>query len=162
MLLWEEYNKPFQEFRIMNAEFLLFPLAIKAGTEKLKKIWKWDSLINLQCNASLSQNCSEITLQGFYYCLPKESCLCWNFLGQDWQHLCTRAHTHTHTHSVCVCVCVNNYLPYNHNMKSQSYLTDGHLTSVMTVVSIDVSVETEFTLRATLNYEGKARTISPH
>jgi len=57
-------------------------------------------LINLQCKAILSQNCSETTLQGFYYCLPKESCLCWNFLGQDWQHLSVRA---------CVCVCVNNY-----------------------------------------------------
>jgi len=33
-------------------------------------------LINLQRNTSLSQNWSETTLQRFYYCLPKESCLC--------------------------------------------------------------------------------------
>jgi hypothetical protein len=32
----------FQQFRIMNAEFLLFPLALKVDTEKLQKTWKWD------------------------------------------------------------------------------------------------------------------------
>jgi len=26
----------------MNAEFLLFPLALKADTEKFQKTWKWD------------------------------------------------------------------------------------------------------------------------
>jgi len=37
MLLSEEFHKPFWQLRITNAEFLLFPLDLKADIEKLQK-----------------------------------------------------------------------------------------------------------------------------
>jgi hypothetical protein len=99
-------------------------------------------LINLQCNTSLSHK-DFITA-----CQRKVAWaeIFWVKIGST---------------CVCVCVCEQLFCLTIITWKA-SRLTDGHLTSVMTVVSIDVPIQTEFTVRAKLNCDGKARTIFPH
>ena len=86
LLLWEELNKQFQDFKIMDAEFL-FDLTLKADIEKAPENLKM-GLINAQCNTDLCQKHSETKLQTFYYYLPKESSLYWDPPGQHRQHFC--------------------------------------------------------------------------
>ena len=92
----------------------------------------WAALPASQCAPGLSQNFSETTTQGFYYCLPKESCLCWNFLGQDWQHL-----------GACEQLFCLTIITWKASVVWQ--MDTWH---VMTIVSIDVSVQTECTVTA--------------
>jgi hypothetical protein len=71
ILLREELDERFQNFKIMEPEFMLFAFPLKADIEKAPENLQME-LINLQCNINLNLKFSETKLQDFYSYLPKE------------------------------------------------------------------------------------------
>jgi hypothetical protein len=70
-LLREEFDEQFQDFKIMEPEFMLFAFPLKADIEKASENLQME-LINLQCDTNLNLKFSETKLQDFYSFLPKE------------------------------------------------------------------------------------------
>jgi hypothetical protein len=70
-LLREELDERFQDFKIMEPEFMLFAFPLKADIEKATENFQME-LINLQCDTNLNQTFSETKLQYFYPYLPKD------------------------------------------------------------------------------------------
>jgi hypothetical protein len=54
-LLREELDERFQDFKIMEPEFMLFAFPFKAGIEKAPENLQME-LINLQCDTNLNQS----------------------------------------------------------------------------------------------------------
>jgi hypothetical protein len=69
-LLREELDERFQDFKIMEPEFMLFAFPFKADIEKAPENLQME-LINLQCDTNLNKKFSETKLQDFYSYLPK-------------------------------------------------------------------------------------------
>jgi hypothetical protein len=69
-LLREELDERFQDFKIMEPEFMLFAFPFKADIKKGPENLQME-LINLQCDTNLNQKFSETKLQDFYSYLPK-------------------------------------------------------------------------------------------
>jgi hypothetical protein len=70
-LLREEFGERFQDFKIIETEFLLFVLPLKANIENAPENLQME-LINLQCDINLTHKFSETYLQNIYSYLPKE------------------------------------------------------------------------------------------
>jgi hypothetical protein len=70
-LLREELNEQFQDFKIMEPEFMLFAFPLKADIEMAPEYLQME-LINLQCGTNLNLKFSETQLQDFYSYFPKE------------------------------------------------------------------------------------------
>jgi hypothetical protein len=69
-LLREELDERFQDFKIMEPEFMFFASPFKADIEKAPENFQIE-LINLQCDTNLNQKFPETKLQDFYSYLPK-------------------------------------------------------------------------------------------
>jgi hypothetical protein len=70
-LLRQEFDEPFHDFKVMEPEFLLFVLPLKADVQNAPENLQME-LINLQCDTNLTQKFSQTDLQDFYSHLPKE------------------------------------------------------------------------------------------
>jgi hypothetical protein len=55
-LLREELDERFQDFKIMEQEFMLFAFPLKVDIEKAPENFQME-LINLKCDTNLKQNC---------------------------------------------------------------------------------------------------------
>jgi 17beta-estradiol 17-dehydrogenase/3beta-hydroxysteroid 3-dehydrogenase/mitotic-spindle organizing protein 1 len=112
----------------MEPEFMSFAFPLKADIEKASKNLKME-LINFQCDTNLNQKFSETKLQDFYSYLPKE-----NFpLLRSFGLRMTAMFGSTY-------VCEQFFSLVNNNKtKSRSRMTDGHMKSVMMVVSNIIS-----------------------
>jgi hypothetical protein len=69
-LLREEVDERFQDFKIMEPEFMLLAFPLKADIEKAPENLQME-LINLQCDTNLNLKFSETKLKDFYPYLPK-------------------------------------------------------------------------------------------
>jgi 17beta-estradiol 17-dehydrogenase/3beta-hydroxysteroid 3-dehydrogenase/mitotic-spindle organizing protein 1 len=112
----------------MEPEFMLFAFPLKADIEKAPESLKME-LINLQCDTDLNQKFSETKLQDFYSYLPKEKFPPLRSFGL--RMIAMFGSTY---------VCEQFFSLVNNNKtKSRSRLTDGHMKSVMMVVSNIIS-----------------------
>jgi hypothetical protein len=69
-LLREELDERFQDFKIMEPEFILVAFPLKADVEKAPENLQME-LINQKYDTNLNQKFSETKLQDFYSYLPK-------------------------------------------------------------------------------------------
>jgi hypothetical protein len=65
-LLREELDERFQDFKVMEPEFMLFAFPLKADIEKAPENLKME-LINLQCDTNLNQKFSEKNCKIFIF-----------------------------------------------------------------------------------------------
>jgi hypothetical protein len=70
-LLREELDERFQDFKIMEPDFMLFAFHLKADIEKATENLQME-LINLQCDTNLNIKFSGTKLKDFYSYLSKE------------------------------------------------------------------------------------------
>jgi hypothetical protein len=70
-LLQKELDERFQDFKLMEPEFMLFAFPLKADIEKAPENLQME-LTNFQCDSNLNQKFFETKLQHFYSYLPKE------------------------------------------------------------------------------------------
>jgi 17beta-estradiol 17-dehydrogenase/3beta-hydroxysteroid 3-dehydrogenase/mitotic-spindle organizing protein 1 len=127
-LLREELDERFQDFKIMESEFMLLAFPFKADIEKAPENLQME-LINLQCDTNLNQKFSETKLQDFYFYLPKYIFPLLRYFGLRMIAIFG---------STYVC---EQFFPLvnNNKTKSRSRLTNGHMKSVMTMVSNNIS-----------------------
>jgi 17beta-estradiol 17-dehydrogenase/3beta-hydroxysteroid 3-dehydrogenase/mitotic-spindle organizing protein 1 len=112
----------------MEPEFMLFAFPLKADIEKAPENLQMQ-LINLQCDTNLNQKFSETKLQDFYSYLPKEIFPVLRSFGLRMIAMFGNTYACEQFFS----------LVDNNKTKSRSRLTDGHMKSVMTVVSSNIS-----------------------
>jgi 17beta-estradiol 17-dehydrogenase/3beta-hydroxysteroid 3-dehydrogenase/mitotic-spindle organizing protein 1 len=107
---------------------MLFAFPLKADIEKAPENLQME-LTNLHCNTNLNQKFPGTKLQDFYSYLPKEQFPLLRSFGL--RMIAMFGNTY---------VCEQCFSLVNNNKtKSRSRLTDGHMKSVMTVVSSNIS-----------------------
>jgi hypothetical protein len=79
-LLREELDERFEDFKIMEPEFMLFAFPLKAGIEKAPENSQME-LINLQCDTNMNQKFSETKLEIFILTCQKKNFLYLGLLG---------------------------------------------------------------------------------
>jgi hypothetical protein len=79
-LLREEFDEPFHDFKVMEQEFLLFVLLLKADVQNDPENLQME-LINLQCDTNLNQKFSKQICKTFIPTCQKKSFLCLDPLG---------------------------------------------------------------------------------
>jgi hypothetical protein len=112
----------------MKSEFLLFDLPLMADIENARDN-KQMGLINFKCYGNLNQKFSQTTLQDFYSYLLKEKFPVLRSFGLRMTVIFDSTYACEHSFS---------FMKTNES-KYRSRLTDEHFTSIMTVVSSDIS-----------------------
>lgn len=83
LLLCKEFGKWFQDFKIMEQEFLLFALPSNADMEKDPERLKIE-FINLQCYSNLTKKCMKEIGKTLIPTYLKKRFLCSDTLSQEW------------------------------------------------------------------------------
>jgi hypothetical protein len=83
LLLCKEFGKWFQDFRIMEQEFLLFALPLNADMEKDPERLQIE-FINLQCYSILTRKCLKETGKILISTYTNKTFLCSDNLSQEW------------------------------------------------------------------------------